>query len=368
MVMKKFTRLIDIILYLVTITMLVSAVGSLIAKKPMLLSAVRSNSMFPLFQRGDMIFIRQITGKTKVKVGDIIVFKAEEGSLKPKGWIVHRIVGGNPQQGYITKGDANERTDQESVGGVKIKPDWMAARVVTVGKIAIKLPLIGHLTLFMERYQKNPLFFPAFGAVLMITIIANTPSGKNKSKNKVPMQLICIFGGLTISIILAISMLTASQHFTIVYEVSENNKGIISGSDVGILKIGDVIERPLVEPCNKTLLPVITTITSSDPQISVSDKSFALKLGESKNISIKLEAIRQGKYKAYIHVGKFLPLIPHNLVYWLARKSYWLALIVISIIPATPIIIYPLIDSRMRRKTIKEIRHCFRRIRKALTL
>jgi len=53
-----------------------------------------------------------VSDKTDYSPGQIIVFHSEEDGIRE--WILHRIVGGDPEQGFITKGDANEFTDQPS--------------------------------------------------------------------------------------------------------------------------------------------------------------------------------------------------------------------------------------------------------------
>lgn len=48
--MKKLSKLIDILLYFIIGITLFAGITSVIWKKPVLFSAVRSNSMYPVFQ------------------------------------------------------------------------------------------------------------------------------------------------------------------------------------------------------------------------------------------------------------------------------------------------------------------------------
>lgn len=370
--MRVLSRIIDIILYIIAIIVVTAAIGASVTKKPVFMTSVRSNSMYPLFQRGDMLIIKSVTPKDEVNDGDIIIFKVEEGSLSSKGWIVHRIVSGNYEEGFITKGDANEYTDQESGGTGPIRPEWIASRVVTIDYKPVKIPLLGYLPLWMEGFQKNPYLFPIIVGILAIVIGAgelfgNKKKGK-KSRSKLDMQLIYLLCGITFSIILAVSTVTSSQHLSVVYEVSDSSKGILSGSDVGILKTGEVIERPLASLNTKGVFPFVVTITTNDPQITASNHLTLLKPKEELKTTFKVNAIVQGKYESKIHIGMFLPVLPSKFIYWLAAKSYWLALIITSIIPGLPFMLYPLIDSNLRRKTLKEIRRKFRRIRNAFSV
>lgn len=364
--MKKLSKLIDMILYIIVAIALTAAVTSAIWDKPMIFSSVRSNSMYPLFQRSDMILIKSISDNDAVNIGDIVVFKVEEGSLSSKGWIVHRIMEGNEETGYITKGDANNYTDQASGGTGPIKREWIVSRVLTIGEKPLKIPLIGYLPLWMEKFQSNPYSMPIIAVVLAtivgISELASEKKRKKKKKSRLELQLVYFFGGLTITVIMAATMLAASQRIVIPFEVSETSSGVMMGSNVGIIKIGEEIERPLSELSNKGFFPIISTITTKDEQITFSPHLTTLKPGCSIEAKMKLKASTAGEFNTTIHVGMFYPFLPSKLVYNLAEKSYWLALSVISLIPGIPLMIYPILDSSMRKKTIKEIRRLVRRI------
>lgn len=356
---KIINRVIDILLYIFVGIVLTAAVTSTIWNKPMLFSAVRSNSMYPLFERGDMIFINSLNKENTVKIGDIVVFKAEEGSLSDQGYVVHRIIEETKDGNYITKGDANDYKDPI------LKREWIYSKVVTLGKSPVKIPLLGYLPLWMESFQKNPYAMPII-AVILAGILGfsefNGSKKNKKKKNNLDIQLIYFFSGLTLSIVMAATMLATSQRIILPYEVSENSQGVIMGSAVGILKVGDEKTIPLAELSNKGFMPITATITSKDKQLIFSHTLEALNKGDELKPELTLKAVNAGKYESVIHIGLFYPLLPKNLIYYLAKNSYWLALGVVSLIPGIPLMLYPIIDKTMRRKTIKEIRRKFRRI------
>lgn len=364
--MKAFSRVMDVILYILVFITVTSAVGAAVTKKPFLMTAVRSNSMYPLFQRGDMLLVSPVLSKTSLKAGDIIIFDPEEGSLASKGVIAHRIYRGNEAEGFVTKGDANQNIDQVSEGDSLIIKKWIMGRVVTIGRKPVKLPFLGYIPLWMEKYQRSPFLLPAIAFILAIIVgIGEITNNKKKRvrKSRLEMPLIYFFCGITISIMLGATMLSMGQHLKLFYEVSETSQGVMLGSDVGIMKVGEKIEKPLSELSNKGFIPMVCTSTTEDSQVSFSNGVLFLGAGESLSTNYRVEAKTSGKYESIIHIGMFLPILPGNIIYFLARKSYWLALIVISLIPGLPIMFYPIIDSKMRRKAIKEIRHKFRKIK-----
>ncbi|HEY2422231.1 MAG TPA: signal peptidase I [Neobacillus sp.] len=367
--MKVASKIVNIILAVVVLCTVSAAVGSAIMKKPFLLTVIRSNSMYPVWERGDLVIIENLSEKETVHHGDIVFFKAKEGDLASKGWIAHRVISGNSEKGFITKGDANKYTDQESNDGKgEIKREWIAGRALLIGGSPMVIPKLGFLSLWMEKFQSNPFVVPVIAFILAILIaIGEFTSDKKRGKKNKEMELplIYIIGGFTVSIIIGGTMLASGQTVNLVYEVSKQGQGVMVGSDVGVLKVGDVVSRPLSELNNKGFFPLIGAITTDDKQIEVSHKNVFLTQGQGINTTFTVNAKNPGLYQSSINVGLFYPLLPASLIYFLADKSYWLALVVISMIPGLPLIIYPLIDGKMRRRTLKMLR---RKKRKLLRL
>jgi len=363
--MKSLSRVINIVLYIFVALALTAAIGSAVAKKPVLMSSIRSNSMYPLFRRGDMILVKGVSDSTALEVGDIVVFKTEKGSLSTKGWIVHRIMDGNAKDGFITKGDANEHTDQAMDGAEPIKPDMIASRVVTLGRFPLKLPLLGYLPLWMEKFRDNPYLLPLIAVILAVVIGVSELMGdkkKKKRKDSFYIQLVYFFSGLTVSIVMAATMLAASQRLVIPYEVSKSSQGVIMGSNVGILRVGEVVEKPLSKLANKGFFPIMATVNSDDNQFSFNVDRLTLRPRENLEVMMTVNASKPGRYNSVIQIGMFYPFLPRDMIYSLASINYWLALAAVSLIPGLPIMLYPIIDGKLRRKTKKEFRRLTRRI------
>lgn len=369
--MRKISKLIDYILYIIIIVVLIAAVTSTIWNRPVIFSSVRSNSMYPLFQRSDMLLIKSLSKDDDVKVGDIVLFKVEEGSLSSKGWIVHRIIDGDEISGYITKGDANKYTDQHSGGTGPVQRDWIVSKVLTIGTQPIKIPLIGHLPLLMEKFQTSPYAMPCIAVILagivgIMEVTGNKKHKKNK-RNGMELQLVYFFGGLTISIIMGATMLATSQRIIVPYEIS-NNTGVLIGSSVGVVKVGDETTKSLSTINNKSFFPIISTITAKDEQISFSHPLITLKPGDNIETTMTLSPSKIGKFNTTIYIGMFYPFLPRKLIYNLSQVNYWLALSIVSLIPGLPLMLYPIIDGRLRKKTIKEIRRFLRRIKRLIPM
>jgi len=108
---------------------------------------VLTGSMEPSIPVGGVVIIKPTNPET-VQVGDIICFKFSESTL-----ITHRVTAIN-DQGFITKGDANENTDIQVVSTENV-----------VGKVIFVVPLIGYVGTFART---------KLGLILFLFIPATT--------------------------------------------------------------------------------------------------------------------------------------------------------------------------------------------------
>lgn len=98
---------------------------------------LRSGSMAPLMNTGDMVVTRPVKPET-VQVNDIIIFRSLD---KRQNLIIHRVIGigTGPPLTFQTKGDANENPDPFSVPAGNL-----------VGELAFHAPVMGYGVLFLQ--------------------------------------------------------------------------------------------------------------------------------------------------------------------------------------------------------------------------
>lgn len=105
--------------------------------------SILSNSMNPLYSRGDMVFIKNLNYEEKLslKLNDIIAFYDKNGNL-----IVHRIVKIIDGEDilFVTKGDNNEFNDSEILKIEDIK-----------GKYLFHIKYLGFPTVFIYEILNN---------------------------------------------------------------------------------------------------------------------------------------------------------------------------------------------------------------------
>ncbi|WP_085523017.1 signal peptidase I [Tuberibacillus sp. Marseille-P3662] len=363
--MKIITKFINLILTMVILIMLIASIGASVFHHPVFLTVIKSNSMYPLWERGDILVINHLSEDDAIRPGDIVLFKSEEGTLASKGWIAHRVTGGNSNKGFITKGDANEASDQALDQAPPIKREWITAKVATIAEQPMVIPRIGYLNLWMQNMENARLVMPII-ALLLAGIIAYGEvfeQKRGKRKHKLDRQLIYIGSGFTMCLMAAAAMLMMTQFITLRYEVSED-QGLLSGSDIGMLRMGDVKSGRLSVLENSSFVPLIGFVENNDPQIQLNHRSFILTSDESMAIKYTVTAKHKGRYQTSLKVALFYPLLPAPILYKLATINYWLALFCVSIIPGLPFIAYPLINRRMRRSMIKQCKRSWKKLKR----
>jgi signal peptidase len=94
---------------------------------------VLTGSMEPMISPGDLVLLAP-TPRTQPKLGDVVSYTARRFSGESVGVFTHRIIGGDPVNGWLVKGDANPSPDVQ-----KPKADDVS------GVVFLVIPWIGKL-------------------------------------------------------------------------------------------------------------------------------------------------------------------------------------------------------------------------------
>ena len=138
-------KIIGNIIFIAIILLLISRFLTVLTGAAYPLSVVSSSSMKPSLNKGDIVpWIP--CDVDDVKIGDVVVYRSVHGYL-----MIHRIVderGGR----FITRGDANNYTDQEGphVPEPLIGEENLCGRAIMVGRQPLKIPLAGYFWLFIK--------------------------------------------------------------------------------------------------------------------------------------------------------------------------------------------------------------------------
>ena len=343
------------------VVLVAAPVSTLVRKKPTLAVTIRTWSMTPLMTRGDVVFILPTSKHTQFSWGQVIVFQDVDRGMKD--WVMHRIVGGDNESSFITQGDANERTDQEGSGFSPIKPEWICGVVPALGPLLLKIPLLGYLPLWVEENIQNPRLLPFLLGLLAVALVTDEvfKSRKTRKKDILGKGQIYFLSGIVFAVLIGSLMLMSSLFLTFPYSV-EGAEGILMGSDVGILEHGHFKEVTLATLKNEGSIPTIYCVVCKDPQVEVGQNRFLLRAQEEVEIKATVHGLETGTYEATVIVGMFMPFLPPGLIGFLVGMSFWLALCLVSVVPAIPLFILPYLDPRYQRKTKRALRRRITRL------
>ena len=125
---------------------------------------VFTGSMEPTIPVGSVVVIKPVDPET-LKIGDIICFKLSEPSS-----VTHRIFN-ITDEGFTTKGDANEDPDQ-----------WTVKKENVIGKVVLTIPYIGYIGYFVRTPIGFTLLIIIPASLIIILEIRNIIRETKKTK------------------------------------------------------------------------------------------------------------------------------------------------------------------------------------------
>jgi signal peptidase I len=118
--------------------------------------------MEPTMHFGDLVVIRT---ESHYQVGEVIAYQVPDGQVGAGVTVIHRIVGGDPHSGYVTRGDNNHYNDP-----------WRPHLTNIVGTRWARLP--GVANLFSQL--RGPIPLAAFAALLTMLTAAELIKPRHK--------------------------------------------------------------------------------------------------------------------------------------------------------------------------------------------
>lgn len=121
---------------------------------------VLTDSMSPTIKSGDIVILAN-TPRAQPKVGDVVAYTGRRFSGQIVGTFTHRIIGGNPTEGFLVKGDANPSPDVQrptlnDISGVVIAVIPAIGRFLTPKMLMILVPFFLGLWLVLDSLKNEP--------------------------------------------------------------------------------------------------------------------------------------------------------------------------------------------------------------------
>jgi signal peptidase I len=153
-------------------------VGWFLVMRPQMLGGpaayvtVIGTSMQPSLQPGDLVVT--MTAATYAP-GDVVAYRVPDGDLAAGPQVIHRIVGGSADEGYILRGDNTNGPDL-----------WRPRAADIVGRQWLVLPHAGSLLMLL----RSPATLGAFAAALLVfrLPIWRRPAVDRSARGKSPIR------------------------------------------------------------------------------------------------------------------------------------------------------------------------------------
>ncbi len=293
-------RIIEYFFFSVVSIIVMGSLAGALVDRPVFISYAYSGSMTPTISKGDVFFIDPFSRNPRI--GDIIVFNADGK------WTVHRVVA-IVDDGYITKGDNNVATDQQSKKIPPIKHSQIGGKVITFRGKPIVIRGAGN---YLQNNLSNQTKMILAGILIILGTIAFTSEGnhgiRRKKKSKVMVikfKTLYILASIFLLIMVASSMFVSWQIFPIEYTVTS-----AGGLREGWHLPGSVFTQNITVR-NMNFYPMVYYISAKKPVIEISQYNFQLNRREKRNIVITIKSPEKTSvYSTKVTVNSYLPLLP----------------------------------------------------------
>ena len=322
-------------------------VGALVAGQafgvPIGLGYVETGSMEPTMDAGDGYVAVPAAVAGPVEPGDVVVYDARE--IEGGGLTTHRVVD-ETEHGYVTRGDANPFTDQDS-GEPHVTDGQIEAKALQVGGDVVTIPHLGTAVMGLQSGLESAQW--RLAATLGTTAVLGTQGLS---------YLLLGFGLLVIGLSAVRDRRSTtdrtrsrtrarSETFdarrlvlalgVLVFAVAIATTAATSGStEVGIVSAEFDSERPDVVPAGETtthsyelrndgLLPVVTIVEPASDGVAV-DERARLGYGEREEVSVTYTAPPETGYYLRSHTEHtYFAVLPSPIVAELHAIHPWVA-------------------------------------------
>jgi signal peptidase I len=120
---------------------------------------VLTGSMAPTINTGDVVLLAP-TPRAQPQLGDVVAYTARRFSGESVGIFTHRIIGGDPVNGWLMKGDANPAPDvqkpkPEDIGGVVFFVIPWIGKLMTPKMLMILIPIAVGIWLIIDTLRSD---------------------------------------------------------------------------------------------------------------------------------------------------------------------------------------------------------------------
>lgn len=316
-------------------------VGALFGQ-PLLVGFVDSGSMQPVLSPGDGFVVLPAALAGDVEAGDVVVYDAER--LHGGGLVTHRVVDVTPR-GFVTRGDANPATDQES-GEPPVKRAQVVGVALQVGGRLLSIPhlgavvgLVGALQARLAALLGTPSLLGAQGLAYLLFAASlgwyavgawRDRRGRARARGRTQSR-----GRSVRPVLLALALLVAAAATVGMVAPSGTQKYPVVSAEFDspgarVVPTGES-ETTVHRVGNGGLLPVVVFLEPGSEGIDVSPRELRLGGHSGANATVTLSAPPEtGYYRRYLVEHRYLGVLPPALVRSLYRLHPWAPIVAID--------------------------------------
>jgi signal peptidase I len=129
---------------------------------------VQGISMEPTLHTGDVVVVHRASSYLP---GDLVAYRVPAGDVGAGNVVIHRIVGGSAEAGFVTQGDNNPTTD-----------DWHPKASDIVGKKWVVLPKLGRALVLLQ----SPLILASLAMGVTVALLVGAPPKRKETASADP--------------------------------------------------------------------------------------------------------------------------------------------------------------------------------------
>ena len=344
----NITRVADRLLWAGVVFFVVAMVIGQALGQPVLLGFVTTGSMQPTLDPGDGFIAIPTAVAGPVEEGDVITYRAEE--IQGGGLTTHRVVG-ETERGYVTRGDNNPFTDQDSN-----EPPVAEAQIVAIawqirGEV-VTIPGVGTVVTgtrsglsWVQRQSASVLGMDSLlgtqglayllvilSAVAYVADLFLTSDRKRERRNTSRDTGTNV--RLLITIFAAAVVLSATA--TMVAPAGPQEFGVVSAEfDAPGPR---VVEQGTTESTRYVLgnggfVPVVTFFDSTADGIGIEPNETVIPARSSVNATLTVTAPPEtGYYRYFVVEHRYLLVLPQSTIRSLYHVHPWLPIITIDVL------------------------------------
>jgi len=309
---------------------------------PLGLAFVETGSMSPTMEPGDGFVALPPAFLSGVDEGDVVTFDAE--TIEGGRLTTHRVVD-ETTEGYVTRGDANPFTDQQS-GEPPVTRERVVAEALQVGGTVVVIPNLGTAVegirgVFAAVGSRlglsvNQVIMFVLVALLAAYLLDESGAAGEKRTDRSTRRadgfsgLLFVVGAVVLVLTMAtLSMTAASGAMAVPYDSVDPNAAGQGGIPAG------TTANASIELRNGGIVPMTAVLSTPDANATLAAERVSLGPRGNQSVNLSITAPPStGSYEVTVERRQYLAVLPAGVLAGLSAVNHWLAVLAVDLLLA----------------------------------